>query len=90
MARLAREAGVPRYLLASSCSIYGFQDGIMTEESQPNPLTTYARANVLAEKDNLALASEDFAPAAARFATVYGLSKRMRFDLAINGMVRGA
>jgi len=89
VARLAKEAGVPRYLLASSCSIYGFQEGTMTEDSKPNPLTTYARANVLAEKDNLALSSAEFTPVASRFATVYGLSRRMRFDLVVNGMVRG-
>jgi nucleoside-diphosphate-sugar epimerase len=39
VARLAKQAGVKRYLLTSSCSIYGFQDGMLTEESQPNPLT---------------------------------------------------
>lgn len=91
VARLAKEAGVTRYLLTSSCSVYGFQDGILTEQSKVNPLTAYARANILAEKDNiLPLADEKFTSTAVRFATVYGLSGRMRFDLAINGMVLGA
>jgi nucleoside-diphosphate-sugar epimerase len=90
VARLAREAGVGRYLLISSCSIYGFQPGLLTEESAPNPLTTYARANLMAERDNLPLAGKDFASSVIRFATVYGLSGRMRFDLAVNGMVLGA
>ncbi|MCL4519847.1 MAG: SDR family oxidoreductase, partial [Thaumarchaeota archaeon] len=89
VARLAREAGVRRYLLLSSCSIYGFQDGFLTEESTPNPLTTYARANLLAEKDNLPLGSADFVSTAVRLATAYGLSRRMRFDIAINGMALG-
>ena len=90
VARLAREAKVKRYLLLSSCSIYGFQDGIITEESKINPLTTYARANQLAESDNLPLGSSEFTSTAIRFATIYGLSGRMRFDLAINGMTLGA
>lgn len=89
VARLAREAHVPRYLLTSSCSVYGFQDAILTEESKPNPLTVYARANILAEQDTLPLGSSEFCPAAVRFATLYGISGRMRFDLAVNGMVLG-
>lgn len=89
VARLAREAKVPRYILASSCSVYGFQSEVLTEESTTNPLTVYARANLLAERDILPLASESFSPTAVRFATLYGLSARMRFDLAINGMVLG-
>lgn len=89
VARLAREAGVPRYILTSSCSVYGFQEQVLTEESTPNPLTVYARANILAENDILPLASPTFGPTAVRFATLYGLSGRMRFDLAVNGMVLG-
>lgn len=88
-ARLAREAGARRYLVTSSCSIYGFRDGLLDEQTAPQPLTEYARANWMAEQDTLPLASATFAPTAVRFATLYGLSSRMRFDLAINGMVRG-
>ena len=90
VARLAREAEVPRYILTSSCSIYGFRDGMIDETTPPNPLTAYARANVFAEQDTLPLATEKFCPMAVRFATLYGLSGRMRFDLAINAMVLGA
>ncbi len=89
VARVAKDAGVPRYLLVSSCSIYGFQEGVLTEESPTNPLTTYASANLLAEQDNLRLASKGFVPVAVRLATAYGLSHRMRFDLAVNGMALG-
>lgn len=89
VARLAQQAGVPRYILTSSCSVYGFQDQLLTEDSPPNPLTVYARANVLAERDILPLAGAAFCPTAVRFATLYGMSGRMRFDLAINGMVLG-
>lgn len=91
-ALLAKEAGVKRYILPSSCSIYGFQsDGVIADETSPtNPLTTYARANELAEKDILPLADDGFCVVVLRQATVYGLSPRMRFDLAINGMSYGA
>jgi len=84
--RMARQAGVRRYVLASSCSIYGFQDNVVDETSAINPLTTYAVANRRAEESTLALASPEFTVTAVRQATVYGLSRRMRFDLAINGM----
>jgi nucleoside-diphosphate-sugar epimerase len=90
VARLARQAHVRRYLMTSSCSVYGFQDGVLTEASTPNPLTEYARANIWIERDNLPLGSPEFCTTAVRFSTLYGLSPRMRFDLAVNGMVLGA
>lgn len=89
VARLSKRHGVKRYVLASSCSIYGFREGILDEESPVNPLTTYARANRLAEVAALKLAGPRFSPVALRFATVFGLSARMRFDLAVNAMVLG-
>ena len=91
-ARLAKAAGVKRYVLPSSCSLYGFQppDVIASEKTPTNPLTTYAKANEMAERDVLPLASMDFVVVVLRQATVYGFSPRMRFDLAINGMTYGA
>lgn len=89
VAKLAKKHGVKRYILASSCSVYGFQDELVDEKSPTNPLTTYAKANVLAEQESLPLADNNFCVTALRLATVYGLSPRMRFDLAINGMVLG-
>jgi Nucleoside-diphosphate-sugar epimerases len=91
-ARLAKNAGVRRYILPSSCSIYGFQDnGVIVDELAPtNPLTTYAKANEQAERDILPLADATFTAVVIRQATVYGYSPRMRFDLAINGMTLGA
>jgi len=89
LARMAKERGVRRYLLPSSCSVYGFQDGLLDESSPPNPLTTYAKANLQAEREVLPLADAHFVVVVIRQATVYGYSPRMRFDLAINGMVRG-
>lgn len=91
-ARLAKMAGVRRYVLPSSCSIYGFQEpGVVCDEATPtNPLTTYAKANEKAEQGVLPLADERFCVVVLRQATVYGYSPRMRFDLAINGMTYGA
>jgi len=86
VARLSREYGVERYVFASTCSVYGFQPGVLREDSPLNPLTTYAKSAVLAEKDILPMASKDFTVTVLRFATAYGLSYRMRFDLVVNGM----
>lgn len=91
-AKLAKQCGVARYILPSSCSLYGFQepDYIADETSATNPLTTYAKANEKAEHGVLPLADDDFHVVVLRQATVYGYSPRMRFDLAINGMSYGA
>lgn len=88
VASLSKEAGVRKYILPSSCSIYGFNDGYVDESSNPNPLTTYAKANLMIERDSLSLNSEDFSVIIFRLATVYGLSvRRMRFDLVVNDVV---
>ncbi|MEM0290172.1 MAG: SDR family oxidoreductase [Metallosphaera sp.] len=87
VAKLAKERSVKKYILASTCSVYGASDQISNEKSPLNPLTAYARANALAERDILPLGDNKFSTTALRQATVYGLSKRMRFDLAINAMV---
>ncbi len=85
-ARMAKAAGVSRYILPSSCAIYGFQEGVANEETKPNPLTTYAKANLACERDALRLASDDFVVTVLRQATAYGPSSRMRFDLSLNVM----
>jgi nucleoside-diphosphate-sugar epimerase len=89
VAKLAKKNGIKKYVLASTCSVYGFQEEIITERSDLNPLTTYAKASMMAEKEILSLADNSFSPTVLRQATVYGFSYRMRFDLAINGMVLG-
>jgi nucleoside-diphosphate-sugar epimerase len=89
VATLAKLMGVKRYVFPSSCSVYGFQEGVVSENSPVNPLTTYAKANYKAEVDIKRLADKNYCVVILRFATVYGYSPRMRFDLAINGMVRG-
>jgi len=87
VARLSKRYGVERYILASTCSVYGFRENtILDEASTTDPLTTYAKANLMAEEDILPLAGRDFTVTVMRQATVYGISPRMRFDLAINGM----
>jgi len=89
--KFSLEAGIERYILASSCSVYGFQNGILNEESKTDPLTTYAEANLLAEKSALELFNNGASMSVTLFrqATMYGLSPRMRFDIAINGMTLG-
>jgi len=91
VARCAKAAGVRRYVLASSCSVYG-QGGneLLTEDSEPRPLTTYARANLAAERAVLPLADSCFSVTVLRQATVFGLASRMRFDLVINIMTLNA
>jgi nucleoside-diphosphate-sugar epimerase len=87
VAKLAKKYGVSRYILASTCSVYGFSSQILDETSQTNPITTYAKSAVNAEVDVLTLSDEKFTVIVPRFATVYGLAPRMRFDLAINAMI---
>lgn len=77
--------GVPRFLFASTCSVYGASDDrVLTEESPLNPISLYAETKLDAERKALATADDGFAPTVMRFGTMYGLSPRMRFDLAIN------
>jgi len=87
VAKLSKEQGVKRYILASSASIYGQQENIANEESSVRPLTAYSKANHNAEIDNLLLNDENFTVTALRFASIYGSSPRMRFDTAVNKMV---
>lgn len=89
-ARLAKKNNVKRYVLPSSCSIYGFNESIVNEKSKVNPLTTYAKANLLAERNILPLSNKNFCVTVLRQATIFGYSPRMRYDLAINGMTEEA
>lgn len=86
VARLSKNSGVKRYILASSASIYGQQTDVADENSTPCPLTAYSKANRMAEVDNLPLNDDNFTVTALRFSSIYGLSSRMRFDLAVNSM----
>jgi|SRR5688572_5270597 nucleoside-diphosphate-sugar epimerase len=87
MAKLAKDAGVSRYIYSSSCSIYGAGgNDILDEQSPKSPVSLYARTKISAEDELLKMADDDFAVTFMRNATVYGLSYRMRFDLVINIM----
>jgi nucleoside-diphosphate-sugar epimerase len=91
VARLAREAGVKRFVFASSCSMYGAADGGPRKETDAlNPLTAYARSKVATEKALPDLANESFVVTSLRFATACGMSERLRLDLVLNDFVASA
>jgi nucleoside-diphosphate-sugar epimerase len=91
LARLAREAGVRRFVFASSCSLYGKAGAGLVDETAPfHPVTPYGRAKVLAERDLMPLATDGFSPVFLRNATVYGVSPRLRFDLVVNNLTAWA
>ena len=87
IARAAREAGVRRFVYASSCSVYGLGSGEFLDETAPvNPQTAYAKCKTLVERDLLPMASADFSVVFLRNATAYGPSPRMRFDIVLNDL----
>ncbi|MBS1492836.1 MAG: NAD(P)-dependent oxidoreductase [Bacteroidetes bacterium] len=86
-------SNVKRFVFASTCSNYGKMEGdsFVTEESALNPVSLYAELKVKFEKYLLESKLRDgFVATALRFATVYGLSTRMRFDLTVNEFTRDA
>jgi nucleoside-diphosphate-sugar epimerase len=87
LAKLAKEAGVRRFIYMSSCSVYGVAtEGDVTEESPLNPQTAYAECKTLVERDVMPLADDDFSPTFMRNATAFGASPRMRFDIVLNNL----
>jgi nucleoside-diphosphate-sugar epimerase len=91
LARLAKAAGVKRFVFASSCSMYGFAEGgPRREDDALNPLTAYARSKVAMEDALRELADNDFVVTSLRFATACGMSERLRLDLVLNDFVAGA
>ncbi|HLQ45292.1 MAG TPA: NAD(P)-dependent oxidoreductase, partial [Planctomycetaceae bacterium] len=84
MAQLAKANGVSKFVFASTCSVYGDSENIMTEESSLNPVSLYATTKIDAERALLDTADDDFQPTILRFATAYGWSHRPRFDLVAN------
>jgi nucleoside-diphosphate-sugar epimerase len=88
LARACKEAGVPRFVYTSSCSVYGAAEdgGERDEQSAPNPQTAYAKCKVLVERDVGALADSHFSPVFLRNATAFGASPRMRFDIVLNNL----
>src|SRR5690348_12727512 len=81
---IAKARGVRRFIFASSCSVYGACDEIVDEGSVFNPQSLYARSKVASEAVLGALNDRDFSVTCLRFATIYGMSGRTRFDLVVN------
>jgi nucleoside-diphosphate-sugar epimerase len=92
IAKLAKQAGLSRFLFSSSCSTYGAAEGddMLTEEAEFNPVTPYGHSKVLVEKDVALLADDKFSPVFLRNATAYGVSPRHRFDLVLNNLTAWA
>jgi nucleoside-diphosphate-sugar epimerase len=87
VAKMAKNSGVRKYILSSSCSVYGQgEESSLNEKSKTNPISVYAKSTLQAEQENLGIADNNFSVTALRNATVFGLSKRMRFDLVVNLM----
>lgn len=87
LAKAAKQAGVKRFLFASSCSLYGSQgEEYVDEDAAFNPLTPYGESKVLSEADLLPLADDDFSPTFLRNATAYGVSPRLRGDVVVNNL----
>jgi nucleoside-diphosphate-sugar epimerase len=91
LARLAREAGVSRFVNSSSCSVYG--DAVepwVDELTQPRPVTAYGQSKLEAEEGLVAMADERFCVTSLRNATAFGYSPRLRLDLVVNDLVASA
>ena len=87
LARAAKQAGVERFVFASSCSLYGAAGSAgVTEDAQLFPVTPYGEAKVSAERELSLMADDDFSPTYLRNATAYGASPRLRLDIVVNNL----
>lgn len=89
-AAVARDLGVPHYVLFSSCSVYGQREGTVNEDTEPHPLGIYARTKVLAEQHVADLFAGRASVTVLRLATVHGWSPRQRLDSVVNRMTAQA
>jgi nucleoside-diphosphate-sugar epimerase len=91
-AAAARDAGVRRFIFASSCSMYGASgtEEALDEQAPLQPLTPYAESKVRAEEGLFALAGADFVPVSMRNATAFGVSPRLRLDIVLNNLAAWA
>ena len=85
-----RKAGVQRFIFASTCSNYGSALETVNEDTPLEALSLYSETKVKSESNVLNSQDENFEPCVLRFATAYGLSPRMRFDLLLQEFIRDA
>ncbi|MBL6934589.1 MAG: SDR family oxidoreductase [Alphaproteobacteria bacterium] len=91
LAGYAKQAGVSRFLLASSCIMYGMSETAEVDETTPlAPLTEYARSKAKCEEALSEMAGDGFSPVFIRNGTVYGYSPRMRLDTVMNDLTAQA
>jgi len=86
LAKRAKQFGVNRHIFTSTCSVYGAQNVLLSEVSEPKPLEAYGKSKLMAEIEILELNSKDFTVTVIRPGTMYGYSPKMRFDLVVNAM----
>lgn len=84
MLEITKGNGIERFVFASSCSVYGASDDLMDERSVTEPISLYAETKLNSEHVLLEAKSGAFHPTILRFATVFGLAPRPRFDLVVN------
>lgn len=91
LARRAKAEGIKQLIFISSCSVYGASGNlVLDEQSEVGPVTLYALSKLQCENELLPLADSKFSVTVLRFATLFGYSPRMRFDLAVNVMTKRA
>jgi nucleoside-diphosphate-sugar epimerase len=81
---VAQSLGIHRFIFASSCSVYGTTDKEARENDTLNPVSLYAQTKIDSEQELLYSGRDDFFVTILRFATVFGHSRRPRFDLVAN------
>jgi nucleoside-diphosphate-sugar epimerase len=91
LAYVAKKAGVKRYIYASSCSVYGYTDNELFDETKPvSSAYPYGISKLQGEQAVLNLMDDNFSVIALRKGTVCGYSPRMRLDLIVNTMFKTA